>query len=467
MKLKILRSSQLIYQNEDILELSLDPLSYSGIDYWSQEARMAKVKLLLDEELEEILLGSQREVRCGFHCLSAFIQGKENNVLFSGVLEEGKVNIEYLSLEAKTVEIELMDFLGLVLRLAPERVYRIEEGVTHLDPVETVKEIVCKVLHPYDSDGEPETERYTNADVRRLMQRIAVLTWPYAANEYDYSQWVPYQLRGPLLKIKDLRWSEGCYTHYDSSYSYGFQQDAGGNYFVFWQYAFIPLADGDGPMQHLRYRKYRLSLSRLTLVEQEEWDVRPPQAMVPHPTPPSLQSSLISGDMEYRIEGWELRYKGPASVDATEVVAGDYKADDLLGEMLRTANAVLKTDKKHLSIVNRYDNAMETLNFKDPIEFTVDPADNSAPEFNAVCLAFQDIVDGIQDHYKAVLAEFSHEATLRTHMKAEDVKMAGLSSPYELIDYVVAFQNYRMRPLEVEYDPVTHEIEISGRVKHV
>lgn len=465
MKLKILRSGQLIYQNEDILELSLDPLSYSGIDYWSQEARMAKVKLLLDEELEEILLGVQREVKCGFHCLSAFIQDRENNILFSGVLEEGKVNIEYLSLEAKTVEIELMDFLGLVLRLAPDRVYRIEDEITHVDPVETVKDIVCKVLHPYDSDGEPETEAYTNADVRRLMQRVAVLTWPYATSDYDYSHWLPYRLEEREIKqIKDFM--RGEYSSQFSSYEFGFMQQADGVYFVYWQHTYIPGQGTEDYLQYLRHWKYRLNMTRLELVGQYDWEARWPLPIRPTPIPPRLSKHVISGEAEYRVRKWKLYYTGPTSIQSTEVVEGDYKADELLGEMLRTANAVLKTKKYHLSIVNRYDNAMETLCFKDPFEFTVDPADNSAPELNAVCLAFQDIIDSIQDHYKAVLTEFSHEATLRTHLKAEDVKKAGLSSPYELIDHLIAFDNWKIRPLEVSYDPITQEIEIGGRAKH-
>jgi hypothetical protein len=58
MKLIIKRITSIIYQSDSLLELELDPLSLSGIDYWSQEARSAKIKLLMDDTLESILVGS-------------------------------------------------------------------------------------------------------------------------------------------------------------------------------------------------------------------------------------------------------------------------------------------------------------------------------------------------------------------------------------------------------------------------
>lgn len=38
MKLIIKRITSILYQTDSLLELDLDPLSLSGIDYWSQEA---------------------------------------------------------------------------------------------------------------------------------------------------------------------------------------------------------------------------------------------------------------------------------------------------------------------------------------------------------------------------------------------------------------------------------------------
>lgn len=465
MKLKILRSSQLIYQNEDILEMNLDALSYSGIDYWSQEARTAKVKLLLDEELEEILLGSQREVRCGFHCFSAFIQDTENNVLYGGVLEEGNINIEYLSLNAKTVELELVDFLGLVLRLAEDRIYRIEDNITYLDPVATIPLIMNDVLHPPISGPEPETDTYTNADVRRLLGRIGPLNWQYAHLDYDYDLWMPYHLQEvEIMQIKDLM--RGEYNSQFSRYNFGFTEQTDGVYFVYWQYTMLPGLNPEDYLQFLRHWTYRLNQTRLELVSQNDWEVRWPIPIRPEPIPPRLSKHVIAGEAEYRVRKWKLYYTGPTSIRSTEVVEGDYKAADLLGEMLRTANAVLAQDKYNFRIYNRNDTSMPVLHFTDPIEFSLDRADNDPPEITAVCLAFQDIIDSIQDKYKAVLNDFPNQATLRTHIKAEDIKKAGIASPYELIDFVVAFQNYRIRPLEISYDPITQEIEISGRAKH-
>ena len=37
-----------LYATYDILEINLDPLSYSGVDYWKQEARSCKIKLMAD-----------------------------------------------------------------------------------------------------------------------------------------------------------------------------------------------------------------------------------------------------------------------------------------------------------------------------------------------------------------------------------------------------------------------------------
>ncbi|MDD2505888.1 MAG: hypothetical protein PHO85_03995 [Candidatus Cloacimonetes bacterium] len=78
MKLIIKRITTTLYQTDSLLELELDPLSLSGVDYWNQEARSAKIKLLMDDTLQSILVGSLREIKAGFHTFAAFFYNESS-----------------------------------------------------------------------------------------------------------------------------------------------------------------------------------------------------------------------------------------------------------------------------------------------------------------------------------------------------------------------------------------------------
>ncbi len=106
------------------------------------------------------------------------------------------------------------------------------------------------------------------------------------------------------------------------------------------------------------------------------------------------------------------------------------------------------------------------LHFADPIEFELDQADTSAPELTPVAVASQAVLDAISKHYRSTLEASPFDARLNTHFYSEDYSSLGLSHPYELLNSIVVFDHYHIRPLELSYDPITHSIEISGRAYH-
>lgn len=62
MILRIFRDSALVFSSEDITDHSIDGVSLSSVDYWSQEARKATVKLYYTPALKALLEGTTREI---------------------------------------------------------------------------------------------------------------------------------------------------------------------------------------------------------------------------------------------------------------------------------------------------------------------------------------------------------------------------------------------------------------------
>ena len=466
MKLIIKRITTIIYQSDSLLELELDPLSLSGIDYWSQEARSAKIKLLMDDTLESILVGSLREIKAGFHTFAAFIYDDANSLIYTGVLPESSFSVEYLSLSAKTVELELLDYLGLILQLASDRLINLTDQ--YINPVATIPSIIGSIIHPLAMNGEPDTDSYTNADVLRLILCIGPINYQYAHLPYDQSKWLPFTLVDHvLLDSNSIRYQSAPGTSH--TIRYGFEVDNHNIYLIFWQYSHR----AGNPytwFQHLRYRKYLVTMGSISLVEEndehndehnegyyaEPWD---------NPNPPDLLSQ-VSLSAEYRISGSTAYYSGPATLESIEIVPGEYKAKDLLGELLRVANAVITVDNYSFYIKNRQDDELPVAYFADPIEFELDTADTSAPELTPVAVASQAVLDAISKHYRLTLEASPFDARLNTHLYSEDYSSLGLSHPYELLNSIAVFDHYHIRPLELSYDPISHEIEISGRAYH-
>ena len=462
MKLIIKRITSIIYQSDSLLELELDPLSLSGIDYWSQEARSAKIKLLMDDTLESILVGSLREIKAGFHTFAAFIYDDANSLIYTGVLPESSFSVEYLSLSAKTVELELMDYLGLILQLASDRLVTLADQ--YINPVATIPSIIGSIIHPLAMNGEPDTDSYTNADVLRLILCIGPINYQYAHYSYDQAKWLPFTLVDHvLLDSSSIRYQSAPGTSH--TIRFGFEANNQDIHLIFWQYSHR----AGNPytwFQHLRYRKYLVTMGSISLVEEidehnegyyaEPWD---------DPTPPDLLSQ-VSLAAEYRISGSIAYYSGPATLNSIEIVPGEYKAKDLLGELLRVSNAVITVDNYSFYIKNRQDDELPVLHFADPIEFELDTADTSAPELTPVAVASQAVLDAISAYYKTTLEASPFEARLKTHLYSEDYASLALSHPYQLLNSTAVFDHYHIRPLQLSYDPISHEIEISGRAYH-
>lgn len=451
MKLIIKRITTIIYQSDSLLELELDPLSLSGIDYWSQEARSAKLKLLMDDTLQSILVGSLREIKAGFHTFSAFIYDDANTLIYTGVLPESSFSVEYLSLSAKTVELELLDYLGLILQLASDRLVTLTDQ--YINPVATIPSIIGSIIHPLAMNGEPDTDSYTNADVLRLILSVGPINYQYAHYSYDQSKWLPFTLVDHVLAdSRTLKYPGYMYNEE----VFGFTNEGQDYFLVYWQ------ACSTRSWNHFRWRKFILNNTSITPVESE--DLHNIQV---HEFPPAPEvAQYIWGIGNYRIESGKAYYSGPGSLNSIEIVPGEYKAKDLLGELLRVSNAVLTVDNYSFYIKNRQDDELPVAYFADPIEFELDQADTSAPELTPVAVASQAVLDAISAYYKTTLEASPFEARLKTHLYSEDYASLALSHPYQLLNSTAVFDHYHIRPLQLSYDPISHEIEISGRAYH-
>ncbi|MDD3536179.1 MAG: hypothetical protein PHC50_08555 [Candidatus Cloacimonetes bacterium] len=457
MKLILKRISTQIYRSDDLLELDLDALSLSGVDYWNQEVRCAKVKLLMDSGLEAILTGHLREIKAGFHTFAAFIYDDANTLLYTGVLPEASVSIEYLSLRAKTVELELMDYLGLVLELGADRIITLNES--YINPVEIIPSIIGSILHPISF--EPDTEAYSNADILRLLLCVGPVNYQYAHYSYDQTKWLPFRLVDHLLlDSKSIQYQHPVPLSH--SISFGFEVNDSAIYLIYWQFS---QRTGRNFIQHLRQRKYLVSAGNVSLVEEtdehnagnnaEPWEI--PEA------PELLNMVSLSG--EYHIAQGRAYYSGYTSLQSIEMVPGEYKAKDILGELLRISSAVLTVENYSFYIKNRQDDELPLAHFADPIEFELNPADTSAPELSAVAIASQAVIDAVNEHYRSILEASPFEARLKTHLYSQDISALGLSHPYALLNTIAVFDGYHIHPLQIAYDPITREIEISGRAK--
>ena len=106
MNLFIMRGHQSLAHITDIIDLTLDPISFSGIDYWCQEARSLKITLPFSDALKRILQGDLRTVKAGFHTFWVHLIDAAGATLYPGVLKEGDFALSYVSLDYQTVELE-------------------------------------------------------------------------------------------------------------------------------------------------------------------------------------------------------------------------------------------------------------------------------------------------------------------------------------------------------------------------
>lgn len=457
MKLIIKRITSILYQSDSLLELELDPHSLSGIDYWSQEARSAKVKLLLDDALQSILLGALHEVKAGFHTLSVALYQDNNTRIYTGVIPEAGFTIEYLSLTHKTVEIELIDYLGLILQLASDRIITLTDQ--YINPVATIPSIIGAIIHP--QTFEPDTEAYTNADVLRLMLCIGSLNYQYAHYTYDQNKWLPFNLVNHVLVDSYTLRYVAVGLGILKTTRFGFILDDQDIYLIYWEWQERP---GNDSWQHFRFRKYLVTLGNISLVEELDqhnndnyidWDM---------PTPPEVES-IIAGIGDYHISNDVAYYSGPASLQSIEVVQGEYSARELLGEFLRISNATLTVDNYSFYIKNRLDVELPAIHLSDPLEAEIDQADESKPSLTPVAIASLAVIDAVCKYYETTLNQYPYQARIKTHQHCPEIKALNLSTPYDLLNLFITFDGYRIMPLEVSWEPETDEIEISGRAQ--
>lgn len=450
-----------LYGTDDILEFNLDPLSYSGVDYWKQEARSCKIKLLFDNNLKQLLESSPDSLKCGFYGYR-FTLVYNNVNLFVGILPVGGIAIDYLSLTAKTVELELIDCFGLLLKLAEDRPFPLNSG--YLNPVGKIPEIIRHILNPDDSFLPPDTESYSNADVRALRSMFGAINYQYAHYTYNFENWLAVSVIDQLL----LDSHNLEYNKNSEIILFGFQSSDNMLYLIYYEVHRSTQHYGNY-IDHFRYRKYKVNAAQLTLEEAIDESTDDPNYNPITPLPePELVSAVQVSNYSYRIHQGKALFTGQLPLDSVEVVAGTYNAKDLLAEYLQISNAVLTLDEFQygFQIKNRYDHGLANLLLVDPLEFKLEPSSSGKTDISAVSLASQAIIDAVNNHYDALLKEFNYEANIKLHILAADYISFQLASPYELINYNLLFDNYIISPNEIEYNMETGEIEIKGRAKN-
>ncbi|NLK50114.1 MAG: hypothetical protein GX294_05645, partial [Candidatus Cloacimonetes bacterium] len=445
----IMKQGQPHIQINDILELDLDPANYSGIDYWCQEARSLRATVMLTTPLQFLLIGDMNLTKAGFHTFWAQLLDDQDNVIYTGVMAKGAFSIEYLSLGCQTVELEFMDFFGLILTLARDRF--IPLTLSYINPIQMITSILDQVINP--SQNEPDTQLYTNADVQELASALSLSNLTISS-QYDTALWQPYEVDNYLLlDSQKLRLFTGDVV-------FGFNQQGQDIYLHFKQTSGLDY----------RYRKYRIhSYYNVELVESIDrsfLDSDMADLWITSLPNPHVSSSITVDQGYYYIKRGIAYYRGPASISAVDVVPGSYKADALLGELLTISNAVIVTYPNALVIKNRINPSLPLLLIADPLEANVDYADSSLPSLSAVAVASQNALDNIADHYKRVLADYPFQITLKTHLYSSDYANLALASPYELINHCITFHTYKVIPHSINLDPDTLEITIEGRAQY-
>jgi len=456
MKLVLKRITTVLYQSDSILELELDPLSTSGVDYWSQEARIAKLSLVYSTSLKNILEGSLREVKAGFHTFIALIY-HGSTLIFAGVIADGAYQVEYHTPSQKTIALEITCFMGLLLTLAEDRPFTLSQS--SLNPVLTIPSLIGAVLFPASSEPDPESLTYTNADLNRLMLCVGPINFQYAHLYYNFDAWLPLRVIDHLLIDARSLWLFP--PAYDfTSQVFGYICENQNLFLVFWE--FYSKTRHGSRDQKFRYRKYHLNASTALLVESIDTSNTDPEIYLDHlPAPDVVQLSWGIGD--YRIENHRALYSGPVSPDNIEVVPGTYNVKDLLGEFLRLANAVLFANNYSFQIHCRLDENVPSYNLTDPLQFEIQPADDILPELSPVAVASASLLSSISLHYKDILAKRPLEFSLKTHVLAPDFLAMNLASPFDLVFSALRFDSYFIVTSSVAFNPDSGEIDISGR----
>ncbi len=445
-ELRMYRHGHELLRCSDLIDLSVDGIRYSGIEYYSQEAREMSVSLLYSAELKAILEGELKLVYAGWHALIIRLYN-DGEIIFNGLMKAGGFSLEWLGAGTKLCEIKATDILGWVLVLSEGAKISLEEG--YIDPARKVCEIITSVIAPLeDRDGYPA------AEVNELRRTIEPLNWQNAWVDFDYNRWLPYHLyRHVLLDRRSIELSDTAGWNINRK-TFGFMYDGNDLRLVFWQYC----KKYARPYRELfRWRKYAVNSGSIALIEEVDLISESVSEPLNAPSEPVI-AELVLGIGNHSIEGGIAYYSGPGSLQSVEVVAGEYSAKDLIGEYLRLLNAVLTSDGYDMHIRNRIDGDCPLITISDVLEANLEDGEGDPSEITAVSLASQAIVDGVNGSYKELLRAYPHEIELKTH----ESLLGGIGDE-ELLGSRVYFDGVEVLLTEVSRDYQTGEVEIRGR----
>lgn len=452
--LKVLRHSQLKYETDEVLDLDLDPISYSGLDFHNQEARQCKLELLYDTRLEELLEGEDRDVRCGYHCLS-FGLLCEGKLEYLGFLRADGIELEYLSDKSRLLRLNLFDWLGLILELGNRVEYELSER--YVEPLHEIcmqGGILDSILFPlYDS------EDYKAAEVRALVESLGVFNYRHADASYE-ENWEGYYVNNHVMVDGSRYWYPGAW--HENEKIFGFQYDDMDRLMVV-LYQHVERKRRHAPAQESflekwQLRRFLVSGSRVDeLLFEEEVNYDPSEHLLQPPIGAIHQHHWGVG--HYDIEGYKALYRGYITFGNIEVVPGDYKADELMGEYLRICNAVMVLDGYNLRMECRLKPEQSAREIGDCISFEIDIPESCATEIREVSLASQALLDGLNGAYSQLSESYCYGFRLVTHKKI---------FPYdemEVLSNIWSYGGYQLMALEVSYDHISREIQIRGRAK--
>lgn len=446
-ELRIYRYGMELYRSSELIELDLDGIRYSGVEYYSQEARELKLSLLYDVALQEILEGSGRMVLAGWHAVVLRLL-KDGAFIWQGMIKDGAFSLEWLGAGEKLCELRSIDMLGWILDLADKVDYRLEGS--YINPAKKVCEIISAVLAPsHDPQG------IAAAELLSLYQAVGPLNWQFAWLDYDYNRLLPYHLfRHQLVNRNDHQIASGGWNVNDRRFGYYYE----GNdlRLIFWQRCIRrhPYREA------FRQRIWSLQEGSVQLIDSLDLSSELEGELSIPPCPALAQ--LVWGIGNYSLEGSLALYSGPGSLRSVEIVPGDYKARDLIGEYLRLLNAVLVNDTYHFHIRNRVDSDSPVQAIFDALEANLSDGSGSPTEVSCTSLASQAIVDGVNAYYRDLMRQYPHELELKSH----DLLLPGTSDT-ELLGQRLSFEGYEMLPGELSRDYETGELVIRGRGRRI
>lgn len=468
MVLNIYRESARLYQSSEIIDWSFDSLSLSGVDYWSQEARQAKLTLLYDFSLFDLLEGQSREVSAGFHTLN-FRLIHNSQLLFAGVLPEGSFTVDYLSLADKKVELNLLDYFGLLVRLSEDREHQISSLV---HPINELRYILTTCF-----TAQTEDERNSNspASVLRLNQALGI-PFGLSTQEYNPGSWLPWAVQN--YEIYNAT-SDYLHTGSDSNTVrfFGLILLSGQLCVYLWQhwsYYGQPLVYNGVSSSFIdvfRLRIYRIDYrSALTLIDSSD-QVSYNRSQPLSPPAPLPVLDAYHGTSDYVVSGLSILFSGYPGMSTLETVPGWYKCKDLLAEYLRLSFAVLLFVPGGFILRNRLDDFLPVFHLPDPLSASLEEIDSSdKPSSSPVSIASLALIEAVDRYYASFLSSrgLIHEAEI----KLVDSQLSSLqslsgtdvppSNPYDLISCRLFFDNRLIYPKEVDYNLTTGEISYRG-----